>query len=603
MADRNLEPGLTRSRSGRITYFPDGLPDIPDRHPARSERQTFRSERTLVAFQYEPDSDDTASLDDDWSSTVSSQGTKYVSVGNSTTSLRKERATKQENLQRTLSKLSRASPLRSEVGDTDDTAAVKLEAGPEPSVPARDPNVVDWYGPEDPENPMNMPRWRKWVITFTLSFVTACITFASSVFSTATLVTAEKFHTSPEVMTLPTSLFVIGFAIAPPIWGPLSELYGRRTPLFLGFLIFAIFQIPVAVAQNLPTIMVCRFFGGVFGSAPLAIVGGQLADFWGTLDRGVAITLFAGATFIGPIGGPIIGEFIVHSDLGWRWTSYITAIMGFTLWFIAFLVVPETYAPVLLARRAARIRFATKNWAVRAPLDEQQFDWRTVAQKYLLRPFAMLVFEPILVLVTIYMSLIYGIMYLSFTAYPIAFQEVRGWKPGVGSLPFLGIGIGVLTGGFIIVYMTKTRYARLLERDGKVVPEERLIPMMIGGFLFPLGMFWFAWTSNPNITWVPQVLAGIPIGAGIFMIFLQGFNYIIDVYLMYANSAIGANTFIRSAFGAGFPLFASALYHNLGVAWASSLLGFLCVGLFPVPFLFYIFGKKIRQKSRYSPVK
>ena len=73
--------------------------------------------------------------------------------------------------------------------------------------------------------------------------------------------------------------------MGPLMWGPLSELYGRKRPLFLGFFVMGIFQIPVAVAQNLQTIMLCRFFGGVFGCAPLAIVGGMLADFWGPVDR------------------------------------------------------------------------------------------------------------------------------------------------------------------------------------------------------------------------------------------------------------------------------------------------------------------------------
>lgn len=57
-----------------------------------------------------------------------------------------------------------------------------------------------------------------------------------------------------------------GFAFGPIMWGPFSELYGRKYPLFFGFFVFAIFQIPVAVAQNLQTIMICRFFGGFFGS-------------------------------------------------------------------------------------------------------------------------------------------------------------------------------------------------------------------------------------------------------------------------------------------------------------------------------------------------
>ena len=101
---------------------------------------------------------------------------------------------------------------------------------------------------------------------------TFSVTFASSVFSTATTETAEQFGVSPEAMILGTSLFVLGFAFGPIVFGPFSELYGRKIPLFIGFFVFAVFQIPVAVAQNLETIFICRFIGGFFASAPLAIV-------------------------------------------------------------------------------------------------------------------------------------------------------------------------------------------------------------------------------------------------------------------------------------------------------------------------------------------
>ena len=330
-------------------------------------------------------------------------------------------------------------------------------------------------------------------------------------------------------------------------------------PLFFGFFIFAIFQIPVAVAQNLQTIMLCRFFGGFFGSAPLAIVGGTLTDFWGPIDRGIAVCIFAGATFIGPVAGPIVGGFVTQSYLGWRWTEYLTAIMGFFFGTVGFILVPESYPPTLLQQRAKKIRFETRNWAIHAKADEMQIDLRSISNKYIIRPFVMLFLEPILTLVTIYMALIYGILYLFFEAYPIAFQEQRGWNEGVGALPFISITIGVLIGAGIIVWTSKTRFARKMAKHGRVIPEERLIPMIVGGFIFPAGMFWFAWTSSPHITWVPQVLAGIPIGAGVLMIFLQGLNYIIDVYLMNANSAIAGNTFVRSLFGAGFPLFATGM--------------------------------------------
>ena len=151
-----------------------------------------------------------------------------------------------------------------------------------------------------------------------------------------------------------------------------------------------------------------------------------------------------------------------------------------------------------------------------------------------------------------------------FEAYPIAFQEQRGWSAGLGALPFLSITIGVFIGAAYVTYITKTRFAQALKKNGRVVPEERLFPMIAGGIILPIGLFWFAWTSSPNITWVPQVLAGIPIGTGIFMIFIQGINYIVDCYLMNANSAIAGNTVVRSLAGAGFPLFASQMFHKLG---------------------------------------
>lgn len=302
----------------------------------------------------------------------------------------------------------------------------------------------------------------------------------------------------------------------------MSELYGRKLPLFAGFVIFAIFNIPVAVAQNLQTIFICRFLGGVGGSAPLAVSGGALADLWDPVNRGIAIAVFAASTFIGPSLSPVIGGFITMSYLGWRWTQWITLIMAALFGSIGFFVIPESYAPVLLAQRAKKLRYETKNWALHAKSEEQPVGLKVIVDKYLLRPFKMMFLEPILVVVTLYMSVIYGILYLFFSAFPIAFQEYRGWNAGVGALPFLGLIVGVACGAGLITYTSKTQFKDALEREGHVVPEARLVPMMVGAFVFPAGLFWFGWTSDPDITWVPQVISCAFIGMGVLLIFLQG---------------------------------------------------------------------------------
>ncbi|GLI79433.1 citrinin biosynthesis cluster MFS transporter mrr1 [Penicillium ochrochloron] len=259
---------------------------------------------------------------------------------------------------------------------------------------------------------------------------------------------------------------------------------------------------------------------------PQSFVGGAFVDFWGPVDRAMAVCLYAAATFVGPIFGPIIGGFLVESHLGWRWTDWITMIASFGI--IAFFITPETYHPVLLQRRAARLRKEKNNPAYYSLLDNSAPTFRDILTKYLFRPFQMLAIEPILVCFTIYISLIYGILYLYFTAYPISFAGHRHWQSaGVAALPFLGVMVGVSLGGIFITIITKTYYARKL-RSGMVRPEDRLPPMMPMAALFPAGLFWFGWTPNPSVPWPAQVVAGVLIGAGILVIWRQRLNYLID---------------------------------------------------------------------------
>ncbi|OCK83025.1 MFS transporter [Lepidopterella palustris CBS 459.81] len=462
-------------------------------------------------------------------------------------------------------------------------------------------DLVEFDGPNDPGNPKNWSKGKKWAITVSMSTIVFTVTFASTVYSVAIGVVAEKFHVAPVVSTLGVSLFVLGFVFGPILFGPASEVFGRRIPMFAGYLVFAIFQIPVAVARNIETIMLGRFLGGFFAAAPISIVGGALADIWDPIERAYAICVFAAGGFAGPVAGPMVGGFVTQSYLGWRWTAWITLIMAALFGSIGWFVIPETSAAKILQNRAKHLRYETRNWALHAKADENRINVNTIMSIYLVRPFKMFVQEPILALVTAYMSFIYGILYLLFEAYPISFHEQRGWNLGVASLPFTAFVVGIVMGASLIAYSTATNFKRAFIKHGRCIPEERLPPMIVGAIVLPIGLFLFAWTSNPHITWVPSVLATALIGMGSLVTFWQGMSYLIDCYGFYSNSAIAANTFIRSIAGAGFPLFTPAMYHKLGVPWAMSLLGFLCVVFAPVPMLFYVYGAKIRERSRFTP--
>ena len=165
------------------------------------------------------------------------------------------------------------------------------------------------------------------------------------------------------------------------------------------------------MAPNLETLLVSRFLAGFFGCAPLCVVGGAFADFWAPADRGVAVSIFSGATFLGPTMGPVVGGFLTQTpSLGWRWTAWVTLFAAVVFGAIGWLVYDESLGSVLLQRRARKLRYATKDWALHAPADEIEISWKAIFDKYLTKPVKMLVWEPILLLITIHISFIYGIL-------------------------------------------------------------------------------------------------------------------------------------------------------------------------------------------------
>jgi DHA1 family multidrug resistance protein-like MFS transporter len=401
--------------------------------------------------------------------------------------------------------------------DVNEPSPDTQDAGvPAPPSDAERTDIVDWDGPHDPENPQNWSSKYRWWIIMILACMTFVVSFGSSVWSTATIVTAEEFGVGQEVMILGVTLYVVGFALGPLVFGPLSELYGRRKPLMAGTLGFLIFQIPIGVATNLQTIFVCRFFSGAFGSATLAIVPGMAVDLFNPIERGVATMAYAAAVFAGPAVGPIVGEFTVkNTDLGWHWTAWFTMIMGAFFYVIALPTVKETFPAVILKAKAARLRQETGNWALHTKQDEDPVHFGFLFRKYGLKPVQMMTKEPILIVMTIYISLVYGILYLIFFAYPYSFEKDRQMEVGIASLPFIAIFIGVLIACATLTWETKVIFTPKFTKAKKVIPEERLPPMMVGGVVLVIGLFWFAWTSQPSISPWPQIISGVFIGCGV----------------------------------------------------------------------------------------
>jgi DHA1 family multidrug resistance protein-like MFS transporter len=298
--------------------------------------------------------------------------------------------------------------------------------------------------------------------------------------------------------------------------------------------------------------------------------------------------------------GPIVSAaFVANPSLGWRWTEYFTGILQATILTIDVLSVHETYPPALLTRKARTLRHTTGNWALHAKHEEWDVSLSDLAHKFLLRPIQLLA-TPICFLVALYASFCYGILYMQLGGIPIIFHENRHWGPVRATLPFLAILLGAALGCAINAYNQLLYNKAYHAAHNRAVPESRLPPMMLGGVLFAAGQFVTGWTATPSIHWAAPCVGLVMLGTGFFTIFQAALNYLVDTFAAYAASAVAANTFLRSCFALAFPLVVAPMYHNIGVGPASSITGGFAALLVPVPFVFWVFGKRIRRASKWS---
>ncbi|PSR85890.1 major facilitator superfamily domain-containing protein [Coniella lustricola] len=461
--------------------------------------------------------------------------------------------------------------------------------------------LVDFEGPDDPYRPINWSTHKKVSTTLLYGLVTMTATWASSSYSAGTDAIASQFNVSTEVAILGTTLFLLGFGLGPLLWAPLSEVYGRRAAVLTPMFIAICFSFATATAKDLQTVFITRFFGAFFASAPVTNTGGVLGDLYSPAHRGIAMAGYALAVVGGPTVGPIVSAAVVQTPyLGWRWTEYLTGILQAVVLVNAIIFIDESYPPVLLVAKARRLRHDSGNYALHAKFEEWEPSISELCRKFLIRPLQLLC-TPICLLMALYASFCYGILYMQLGAVPTIFGSLRGWNLLQSELPFLAICLGSITGAGINI-LNQLAYNKAYHSAGdRAVPEKRLPPMMLGSVLFAVGQFITAWTAKPEQgPWIAPVIGLYLMGCGFNTIFQAALNYLVDTFRMYAASAVAANTFLRSVFAAGFPLAIGPLYAQLGVGPGQSIFAGFATLMIPVPFVFYTFGKRIRAGSKWS---
>ncbi|EPS44851.1 hypothetical protein H072_1156 [Dactylellina haptotyla CBS 200.50] len=493
---------------------------------------------------------------------------------------------------------------KDEEADPEKAAALRLKenilsnSSEESNGDEDDEFLVDWDGPDDPNNPMNWSKPYRFFCLITVATQTLCVVFWSSSYVSGAPGMMKEFGIQNKtIVVLGITTYLLGLAFAPLVLAPLSEMYGRRRVYRICLFLFIILIIPTCVAKNITTVITVRFFAACMGAVTLSNAPGTLADIFKPEDRATAFAIFAIAPMNGPGFGPLFGG-ILYQYLGWRSLNYAVLIFAGVVWSIGFFV-QETYAPHLLRQKALKKRLETGESRYHSRYDFTLTFW-SLLWTNLTRPLNMLFTEAICACWAVYVAVIYAILYMSFVAYPIVFAELRGWKPIYSGLAFLGIVVGTFIGISLdpVVRWGYNRH-KVDPETGKIPPEALIWSVCIAAFLSPIGLYIFAWTSDPRIVkpWIWSILAGIPFGTGNCLIFIHGSNYMLNSYSIYAASAGAGNTVARSILGGILPLFAPKMYSALGPPVAGTVLAVLATVLIPIPFVFYKWGKQIRMKS------
>jgi multidrug resistance protein len=357
-----------------------------------------------------------------------------------------------------------------------------------------DNNLVGWDVQDDPKNPRNFPDRRKFFILAMVAAITFLSPLASSIFAPGIPFVNADFHNTSQLLgSFAVSVYILGFSVGPLLLSPLSEIYGRCVILNISNVFFCAFTLGCALAPNLGGLIAMRFLAGFGGSACLTIGTGVIADLFVPAQRGRAVALYSMGILFGPILGPICGGFIAQR-IGWRWDMWIVLILACLLTIGLIIFNTETYHSFIIEKKVKKLRKElnrpelqnimtyNKDTAERTPL--------TILRHGITRPLKMLTRSPIVLLCSLYMSFLFGLLFLLFTTITPVFIQTYGWSPEMTGLAYLGIGVGNFIGIGFVAKTSDATIVRLAKKNkGVYEPEMRLPLCVFFGLMIPISFF------------------------------------------------------------------------------------------------------------------
>ncbi|KAK5281135.1 hypothetical protein LTR40_005333 [Exophiala xenobiotica] len=307
----------------------------------------------------------------------------------------------------------------------------------------------------------------------------------------------------------------------PALFSPISELpiVGRNIPYAISFGLFVILCIPTALADSYATLLVLRFLTGFMGSPCLATGGATMGDMYGLLKLPYALTAWVAAAFSAPALGPLLSGFSVVAK-SWRWALWEVLWCAAPIFVLMFMSMPETSASNILLRRAQRLRKLTGNPNLKSQgeIDQGNLSFSKLAADQLWKPIEICLKDPAVFFTNLYTSLIYGIYYSFFEAFPLVYIGIYDFNIGELGIVFTCIVVGCVIG--IMIYVSYVYF--YLEPDIKAhglrAQEHRLVPALFAVTLMPAGLFWFGWTADPQTHWMVGIIGITLYAIGAFIL-------------------------------------------------------------------------------------
>ena len=340
----------------------------------------------------------------------------------------------------------------------------------------------------------------------------------------------------------------------------------------------------------------------VLCSAATVIGAGVLGDLWKPEERGLSVSIYTLITLLGPTLGPLLGGFVTQYG-SWRWTFWSISILGGCIQVLATIFFRETFPPVLLGRKAKKLRKDTGNPSLHTKWEKPDRTFVKVAQLALARPFILLGTQPILQVLALYIAYIFGLVYLALTTFPILWTDHYHQSISIAGLNYLSLAIGYIIGTQCCTRLIDMVYKRLKDGRGKGIgkPEFRLPLLLPGALLIPIGLLWYGWSAQKHLHWIMPNIGAVIFAIGIKFGMQCTQLYALDVYPTYAASASAGSMFIRSLAGFAFPVWAPYMYKHLDFGWGNSLLALVAILIgVPVPFLMWVYGPALRKRSPYA---